>query len=177
MKSKIISLSAISAGLVAITLSIGAYFEVADIFSMVIASVFVVIPLYYNSFKGSILTCLAGGLIAFVISGFNIYSLVFPVYFSFFGIYPILRNFFTRKRIKNYLILLIGAIWCVLIFYGAYFYYTALIGDLLSGLPEWLINNALYFILVIALLFYFVFDRFTILVQRMLYYYLDKILK
>jgi len=177
MKSKIISLSAISAGLIAIVLSVGAYFEVADLFMMVVASVFVILPLYYNSFKGSLLTYLVGGVIAFVISGFNIYSLVFPVFFSFFGVYPIVRSFFTRKRLKKHWILIVGAVWCVFVFYGAYFYYMALIGDLLAGLPYWLVNNIIYFILGVALIFYFVFDRFTVLVQRVVYYYLNKIIK
>ena len=177
MKSKIVSISAISAGLIAIVLSVGAYFEFADIFAMIIASVFVVLPLYYRSYKGAILSYLVGGIIAIIISGFNIYSLVFPVYFTFFGIYPVLRDYFSSKKVKNYLILIIGAVWCVAVSYGAYFYYLAMIGDITSGLPQWFIENALYFIVVIALVFYFVFDRFTVLVQRVVYYYLNKIVK
>jgi len=48
---------------------------------------------------------------------------------------------------------------------------------LLAGLPYWLVNNIIYFILGVALIFYFVFDRFTVLVQRVVYYYLNKIIK
>lgn len=177
MKSKIISLSAISAGLIAISLTIGAYFEIADIFSVVIASVFVLLPLYYKSYKGAFLAFLVGGIVAMIISGFNIYSLVFLVYFTFFGIYPIIRNLLVKINIKKYLIIIIGAVWFVVISYGAYYYYSLLIGDLLTGLPKWFVDNALYFLFVIALVFYFVFDRFIVLVQRVLNYYLYKFIK
>ena len=55
MKSKIISLSAISASFIAIALIIGAYIEITDLFMVVISSVFVLLPLYLKSYKGSFL--------------------------------------------------------------------------------------------------------------------------
>ena len=136
MKSKVISLSAISAGLIAICLSIGAYFEITDIFTVVISSVFVLLPFYYNSFKGSLMAYLVGGVVAMIISGFNIYSIVFLLYFTFFGIYPIIRNFFIKLKLKKYLIIIIGSIWCVAVSFGAYFYYGLIGVDLFYGLPE-----------------------------------------
>ena len=84
MNSKIVSISAISAGLIAIALLVGAYFEFADLFAVVIASVFVLMPLYLKSYKGSVLAGLAGGVIAFLCSGLNFLSLVFPTYITFF---------------------------------------------------------------------------------------------
>ena len=51
MKSRLLAISAISAALVAISLTVGAYVDMADIFSLVIASAFVLLPLYYDSFK------------------------------------------------------------------------------------------------------------------------------
>ena len=71
MKSKIISISAISAGFIAILLTIGSYFEITDLITTVVASCLVLLPLYYNSYKGMILTYLVGGVIAFMFSGFN----------------------------------------------------------------------------------------------------------
>ena len=97
MKSKIISLSAISAGFVAISLIIGAYIEITDLFMVVVASVFVLLPLYLKSYKGSFLAFLAGGVIAVLCSGFNL-ALIFPAYFAFFGIYPIVKNYLEEKR-------------------------------------------------------------------------------
>ena len=61
MKSKLLSISAVSAGFVAVFLLIGAYFEIADLFTSVISSVFVTLPLYYKSYKASFLAFLAGG--------------------------------------------------------------------------------------------------------------------
>ena len=86
MKSKTIALSAISAGFVAIILTVGAYVEFTDVFMLAVSSIFVLLPLYFNSYKGSILAFIVGGVIAFLVSGFNILSIVFPSYFGFFGI-------------------------------------------------------------------------------------------
>ncbi len=177
MKSKIISISAVSAGLIAVFLSLGAYFELADVFTIVIASVFVLLPLYYNSYKGSFLAYLVGVTIAFMISGFNIYSLVFPAFIGFFGVYPLVLSYMLEKRANKIFRYLIGVIWCTVVFYGSYFYYTALIGDLLMGLPQWVSDYALYLILPVAVLFYFIFDRFIIVVKRVLNYYLSRIIK
>ena len=55
MKSKIISISAISAGFLALILTVGAYIEMVDLFCIVISSVFVILPLYYKSFIGSLI--------------------------------------------------------------------------------------------------------------------------
>ena len=115
MKSKLITVSAISSALVAISLTIGAYFEVADLFSLVIASAFVIMPLYFNSKKASILTYLVGGVIALILSGFNFaYSLVFPSYFAFFGVFPILFNTLNEKKDITPLKVIIGLIWWLL---------------------------------------------------------------
>ncbi len=177
MKSKIVSLSAVSAGLIALCLIVGAYFEIADIFAIIMASIFVLLPLYYNSYKGAIMSYLVGGVVAMIISGFNIYSIVFLPYFTFFGIYPIIRNLFLKLKLKKYLIIIIGAVWCVAVSFGSYFYYSFLVVDLFYGLPEWFTNYSLYFLVLIALILFFVFDRFIEVVQKVLNYYLNKIIK
>ncbi len=177
MKSKLITISAVSAGLIAVFLSIGAYFEFADVFTIVLASVFVLLPLYYNSYKGGFLAYLGGGILAFLISGCNLYSLVFPAFMGFFGVYPLILSYMLVKRVKLIIRYIIGAIWCVAVFYGVYFYYTALIGDFFMGLPQWVTDYAYFVILAVAVIFYFVFDRFIIIVSRVLNYYLSRIIK
>ena len=97
MKSKVVSLSAISASFIAVALAVGTYFEIADLFMLVTASVFVLLPLYLKSYKGSFLAFLAGGVIALLISGFN-FSLIYPAYFGFFGIYPLVKMKMIEKR-------------------------------------------------------------------------------
>ena len=118
MKSKVVALSAISAGFISILLTIGAYIEIADIFTIVLASCFVVLPLYYDSFRGAFLTYLVGGVIAFIFSGFNLYSIVFPSYFLFGGIYPIFALYFKEKKQKKLLVLIVGFIYSVAFFIG-----------------------------------------------------------
>ena len=176
MKSKLISISAISAGFIAMVLLIGAYFEIADVFTIVISSVFVTLPLYYKSFKASVLAYLAGGVIAFLCSGFNILSLVFPAYFTFFGIYPIIK-FLIESKGKKYAGFIIGFIWCVLTFFGLYYYYTFVMLRVEEGLPQWIIDYIEIFIALISVVFFIIYDKFLSVTRRVANYYLVKIIK
>ena len=177
MKSKIISISAVSAGFVAIFLLIGSYFELADLFTIVIASVFVTLPLYYKSYKGCLLSYLAGGLIAFMCSGFNLISLVFPAYFAFFGIFPILRCFTKEKGLNKYVGFILGLGWFLAVSLGLYYYYVLFMGAVLEGLPQWITDYIELFILIISAIFYVIYDRFVIVTRRFADYYLNRIIK
>ncbi len=177
MNSKVISISAISAGLVALFLTLGAYFELVDLFTIILASIFVILPLYYNSYKGSVLSFLAGGLIAFMFSGFNLMSLVFPAYFAFFGIYPIIKCKMQDKNFNKVWGLIIGLVWFIIVAFGLYFYYTLFMGVALEGLPNWLIDYILIFVFLIAVIFFFIFDRFILIIRKVADYYLNKIIK
>ena len=176
MKSRLISLSAISSALVAIFLTIGSYIEVADLCMLVVASVFVLLPLYYNSFKASFLTFLVGGVIAIILSGFN-FALIFPAYFLFFGLYPIVKQLIMQKRLDNTLSIVIGLVWILIAFYVCYFYYTLVLGFSVSDLPYGLNDYVLYIVGMLAVVFYFVYDRFIFVVKFTLDKYLRKILK
>ncbi len=176
MKSKVIALSAISAGFIAIALIIGAYIEITDLFMVVVASVFVLLPLYLKSYKGSFLAFLAGGVIAFLCSGFNI-ALIFPAYFAFFGIYPIVKHKMLEKNVKNSIALIIGVIWFVAVAYGCYFYYTLILNGVFEGLPNWIEKYIIYGIGLIAILFFFIYDRFVFVVKIFVDKYLRKIIK
>ena len=176
MKSKVVSLSAISASFIAICLIIGTYFELADLFVLVVASVFVLLPLYFNSYKGSFLAFLSGGVIAILICGFN-FTLVYPAYFGFFGIYPIIKSKMLEKRISKALNILIGIIWFLIISYVCYYYYIFVLGGVFDGLPDWVLKYLIYFIGVIAVIFYFIYDRFIVAIKFSLDKYLSKIIK
>lgn len=176
MKSKLISLSAISSALVAIFLTIGAFVEVADLCMLVVASTFVLLPLYYNSFKSSFLVFLVGGVIAIILSGFN-FALIFPAYFLFFGIYPIVKQYLTQKRVDKNLSIVIGLVWIIIAFYLCYFYYTMVLGFSVNDLPYGLNDYVLYIVGILAVVFYFVYDRFIVVVKFTIDKYLMKILK
>ncbi len=177
MKSKVIALSAVSASLTAICLIVGAFFEFADMFAVVLSSVFVIMPLYLNSYKGSFLCYLAGGVIAFLCSGFNILSLVFPAYFCFFGVYPIVKYKMREKAIDKRLVFVIGLIWFTIVAYGLYFYYTVIIGGMFTGLPEWVSKYALLGVSLISILFFVVYDRFIFVVRFFINKYLSRIIR
>ena len=177
MKSKTVAISAISAGFVAIILTLGAYIEFADVFMLAISSVFVLLPLYLNSYKGSVLAFIVGGVIAFLVSGFNILSIVFPAYFGFFGIFPIVQSFMEDKKVKKAIAHVIGLVWCVIAVYAIYLYYTFVMGAVLDGLPAWIINNIWIIVGVVAVVFYFVFERFVRVTRRFTAFYLQRIIK
>ena len=46
MKSKVVTVSAISAALTAIALTLGAYIELVDLYAIVISSAFIILPTY-----------------------------------------------------------------------------------------------------------------------------------
>ena len=177
MKSKLVAISSISAGLTAIALLVGAYFEVADLSALVVASVFVTLPLYYKSYKASFLATLAGGVIAFMCSGFNIMSLVFPSFVAFFGVYPIVSSKMQEKNAKKFLRIVLGLIWFVAVAYGMYFYYTAVMGVALSDVPSWLADIVLYLIAPLAIILFFIYDKFIVLSRLVINRYLGKIIK
>ncbi len=177
MKSKVIAISAISAGLIAMILSFGVYFQVADISAVILSSVVVLLPLYYKSYLGGFLSYLAGGLIAFLITGFNFLSIVFISYFIFFGLFPIIKILLESKKLNKFLILAIGVIWCVLSCYAVYFYYTMVMCMPLDSLPEFIKNYVLLFIFLIGVVFFAVYDFFINVSRKLTEYYLRKILK
>lgn len=177
MKTKILSLSAISAAFIAIILTLGAYIEIFDLISVVFASVFVLLPLYYGSYKGSALASLSGVVIAFLCGGLNILSLVFPTYLMFFGFYPIVRSKLTDKNLKKVYVYLIGLIWCLITCYATYFYYTLIMQGVFDGLPQWATDYALIIVGLIGVIFYFVFDRYVVAIRRVVNAYLYRIIK
>ncbi len=176
MKSKVVSLSAISASFIAVALTIGTYFELADLLMVVTASIFVLLPLYLKSYKGSFLAFLSGGVIAILIGGFN-FTLVYPAYFGFFGIYPIIKMKMLEKRVSKTLNMIIGIIWFLIISYACYYYYVFVLNGVFEGLPNWIEKYLIYFLGIVALVFFFIYDKFVVVMKISLDKYLSKIIK
>lgn len=178
MRSKIISLSAISAGFIAIVLTLGSYIGVADISCIILSSVFVIMPLYLRSYKGALLTYLVGGTLGVLFSFSTILtSFVLPSYFIFFGVYPIVKSLLRDKQVNKYLAKTIGLIWCVITIYGVYFYYTLIMGFTLNDLPNVIADYILIFIAPISAIFFVIYDKFLIVSKMLLDKYLYKIIK
>ena len=181
MKSRVITVSAISAGLVAVSLALGIYVSVIDVFALILSSAFVIMPLYIKSYKGAVLSYLVGGISGLIFGWFNfVYSFVFPAYFAFFGLYPIINCFLKEKKVKKYISHLIGIIWCVAAFYGIYFYYTLVMGLNFADLPHylaWINDHIIYAVSVLGAVFYFIYDRFLTVIRALFDKYLDKIIR
>ncbi len=177
MNSKNVALSAVSASLIAVFLILGAYVTVLDISSVVIASLFTLIPLYKKSTLGSFLCYLVGGIIAFMCYGFNPVTLVFPAFFSYFGLYPLISDKMSQKNVKRIIRYVIGALWCVAVCYGLYFYYTSFMGLALHNLPKWIAENIYFILAPIAIAVYAVFEIFISYGKKFIFFYLSKIVK
>jgi len=177
MKSRVITISAVSAALTAIFLILGTYVEVIDIFAIITSSVFIILPLYYKSYKGSILASVVGGVIALCCCIPKLLTPVFPAYFAFFGIYPIIACLMRDKGVNKFLRFFIGLIWCVAVFYGGYYFCVGVLGFTLSDLPKVIIDYALIFVGLIGIVFFVIYDRFIYLLKKFVDYYLNRIIK
>ena len=186
MKSRVIALSAISAGFCAILLTLGAFFEVIDLISVTIATVFIILPYYYGSKKGCILAGLAGGIIAMLLSGFNFISLVFPFYFLFtmpFTLLTVLAS--ESKFLKSGIGFLVKIIWTLAVGYFLLWYYTFVIGipitydfTILGKTFDLSRQENIYYYFLLAyglllMVFFLVYDKFVVLTKKAT----DKILK
>lgn len=174
MKSKVIALSAISASFITLFLSVGAYIEVVDLIAVVVASAFIILPLCKKWYLGSFLAYLAGGILAFLISGLNYLSLVFPAYFLFFGIFPIIKKLMEEKSVKVWVFYLVSIIWSVLISIGLYFYYTLLMGMQVNFPIEWLNNYILPIVILIGVVVFFLYSHFLSVALKLSEKYIDK---
>ena len=81
------------------------------------------------------------------------------------------------KGVKNVFVFLIGAVWCVAMFYGAYFYYTGVMGLYITDMPKWFMDGIYIFIAVFGLIAYFLYDRFVYVFRIFINNYLKRILK
>ncbi len=178
MKSKVIAISAISAAFIAIFLTLGAYIDFFDLVAVLIASVFVLMPLYLGSYLGCVLSYLVGTVIAFLFSGFNIYSVVFPLFLLYFGLFPIIKCLAMQKNVNKYIFGCVSLLWSVAVAFGTYFFYILAIGEqVLAGLPEFIVKNVYLFVAIIGVVFYFLFDRFVFVSRVAINRYLSKIIK
>ena len=178
MKSKVLALSAISAGFVAIFLILGSYVSFVDIFCTVVSSVFVLMPLYLKSYKGSFLSYLVGGAISLLIClPTFLFSFVIVAYFVFFGIYPIIKMLAAEKGFNKKIFFVIGLIWCIATIYGVYFYYTGVMGLNFNDLPKFIADYILIFLAPIGAFFFIIYDRFIFVCKMFLDKYLSRVIK
>ncbi len=177
MKSKLIAISAITSALIAIILTAGTYLSFIDLFCLAISSVVVMLPLYYDSYLASFISFFVGGIIAFMLTGFNFTIVVIPAFFAFFGCYPLVKNFLEKKKINKIFTYVLGLIWGVAAIYGIYFFYVEIMHITTADLPKFVQDNALIFVGILGVAFYIVFERFVTVFKRIIDIYLNKILK
>ncbi|MBR2614083.1 MAG: hypothetical protein IKC71_00605 [Clostridia bacterium] len=176
LTSRIIALSGISAAFSAIFLILGAFIEVVDIPCAIVASLFVVLPLYYKSYWGSILAFLVGGGIALIINP-NFISLVYPFYFGFFGIFAIVKWRMLQKEFNRIWGFIIGLIWFMLVMGGIYYYYFVFLGQLESESLGIISEYFVYIWLGVGLIFYLIYDKLIVKLFLLIINTLRRIIK
>ena len=82
-----------------------------------------------------------------------------------------------QKRINKYVSFIVGLIWFILVAVGLYYYYTMFMGIAIDDIPAWLGDKILIVVVIIAVVFFTVFDRFVIVVRRVINYYLKRFIK
>ena len=176
MKSKVVSISAITSALIALVLSIGVFFEFFDLFALAISSAIVLLPLYYKSYLGACLSVFCGGVIALIFTGFNFFSIVFPAFFGFFGTFPLLACYLREKNFNIIAYKIIGLVWCLISFFGIYFYYTLVMNLTISDLPSIVAKYIYWFVVLASVIFYFVFDRYILVSKLFINRYVSRII-
>ena len=177
MKSKILAISAISAAFIGVVLTVGVYFSIADYFCLVLASAFVLLPLYYDAYLAGFLSFLAGGLIAFIFSGFNITVVIVPAYLLFFGSFPIAKFFADKKGVEKWITYVVGLVWCVLAVFGIYYFYLNVSGLDFINIPNFIIENIEIFVALLGVILYVIYERYVVFLKKIIDYYLKKFIK
>lgn len=177
MKSRIIAISAISAGLITIALTIGSYVPIGSLFALVVTSLFVILPLYNNSYKGAFLCYLAGGILSFLCSGLNYLSIVYPTYILYFGIYPIVMIKLKESNKSKAIISVVGFIWTVLFTYLTFFYYTMVLGGTVVVRYEIIQENIMIFLGIASVIFFGIFTAYVFFIKNFLDKYIFKVIK
>ena len=82
-----------------------------------------------------------------------------------------------EKRLNRFLSLVIGLVWFIIVAIGCYFYYTQIMNGVLDDLPSWIIDYVIYVVVAVAVIFYFIYDRFILVMRIMADKYLRRIIK
>lgn len=165
--AKSIALSAICAAICALLLCLGEFLPTLSLGAAFTAGIVVMIPLSKNAFKSAMLTYLAGGLLAFMLSYFR-YESVLP-FIAFFGLQPIVNRLEKAKGWNRYLMLLIKDVWFVGVLVGYYFLFNLTLFDNNPALNRF----ALPILIAGGALFYFIYDHLSFYFQK----YIDIIVK
>ncbi|HBF86853.1 MAG TPA: hypothetical protein DDW54_04145 [Clostridiales bacterium] len=110
--SKLIALSAISAALAVIFMTLGAFFAPFDISCMFMASMCMMLPLAKKSLRAAIMTYLASAVLCALFFIAVKFEIVFG-FVAFFGLHPIVNYFCREKKLNKILCEIVKAVWFV----------------------------------------------------------------
>ena len=84
-----------------------------------------------------------------------------------------------EKKLKKATRLIIGLLWFIVVAYVCYFYYTLVMGlkVVIEGAPQWLDKFIIYGVGLLAVVFFFIYDRFITVIKIVMDKYLNRIIK
>ena len=82
-----------------------------------------------------------------------------------------------QKKVNKIVSYVIGLVWCVIAFYGIYFYYTLVAGFVFADIPLFIAKYIYVFIGIFAIAFFVLYERFLVFSKAFIDRYLGKIVK
>ena len=159
MKGRTIALSAVSAAICVIFLTIGEFLPTLSLGSAFLAGVVVMVPLSKRSYGGAALCVIAAALITMMITGFVRFEAILP-FASFFGLQPILNKVQSERNWNRYILLAVKDVWFVGVAVAYYFIFNMAFfenNEALNryALPIIIVGAAAGYVLYDFLAFYF----------------------
>lgn len=159
MKSKVVTISAISSALGIILLILGTFVSVIDISCIFMSSIAIMLPLYKKSIIGAFLSYVSTAILSMFLTGFR-FQIIIP-YAIFFGLHPIVNELIKVKNINKYVGLIVKTIWFILSLFVIY-KFTNMFVDLNQK-----IIDIIYWIIPIAgTIFFIPYDFFMIYIRN-----------
>ena len=165
-RSKIIALSAISAGFAVICLTAGVFISVFDYSAIFMASLCSMLPLAKKSWQGGVFTYL-GTLGLSCIFFVGVRPELVLTYGIFFGLHPTVNYIFKEKKVNKILGLIIKTVWFVGSIMLVYFMFSGFLFE------ESLLNNEFFkkyaylIIAVVGAVLFIAYDFLMIRFQKM----------
>lgn len=157
--SKVIAISALVTAICSVLLVAGAYFPTLSYSAIFLASVFIMLPLSKNTYKGAILSVIASSLLAFLLATFS-FETSLP-FILFFGFHPIINKWFKDKNFNKFLGYLIKDLWFVVAILICYF-----VTDMFITENEFFKKYMIYILIFGGSIFFIVYDYMLNYFQR-----------
>jgi hypothetical protein len=170
-KSFEIAISAISASLAVIFLSIGAFVPVFDLTAYMLSSIILMLPLSKKIYLGGFLAYIATVLLTLLISGGN-FVYVLPVAI-FFGLHPFINSMQLKYNVNKYVALIVKIIWFDISLLLMYHFTELFIAEN-ETISQFIIKYVYIAIPVLGSAFFVFYDWFIMRAQKIVNIFVER---